>query len=165
MNNENGFLLKNILICIALILAAVAGSFIFTDHMTQIVLITIGLIFMIVARIIETINVGKKERCSYTTFATITGQSAKTDEKGVTSYYPVYTYTFAGKEYTAVSSVTDSTIKKRFGDEVEIFLNPDDPEDSYIADYQKTVRLLHRIFQIIGVVLFAIGAALLFIKL
>lgn len=163
MNNENGFLLKHILICVALIFAAVAGSFIFTVRMAQIILMTIGLIFMIVARIIETLNIDKKERCSYTTFATITGQSTKTDSKGSTSYYPIYTYTYAGKEYTAVSSTTDSTIKKRIGDEVEIFLNPDDPEDSYIADYQKTIRLLHRIFQIIGVVLLAAGAATLFL--
>ncbi|MBQ9036481.1 MAG: DUF3592 domain-containing protein [Erysipelotrichaceae bacterium] len=163
MNNENGFILKNILICVALIFAAVAGSFIFTDHITQIVLMTIGLIFMIVARIIETLNIDKKERCSYTTFATITGQSAKTDSNGSTSYYPVYTYTYAGKEYTTVSSTTDSTIRKRIGDEVEIFLNPDDPEDSYIADYQKTIQLLQRVFQVIGIILLAAGAATLFL--
>lgn len=163
MNNSNTYLFKNIFICVALIIVSVAGSFLFTNHMAQIILVCIGLIFMIVSRTIDTMNIGKKERCSYTTYATVVGQSAKTDDKGVTSYYPVYTYTFAGNEYTVTSSVSDSTRKKNVGDEIEIFLNPDDPQDSYIADYQNTVRLLQRVFQIIGVVLLAAGAATLFL--
>ena len=162
-NNDKHYLRKNVILCIALIVAAVVGSLMFSDNAAQFTLACIGLVFMIVSRIIQTMNVNKKERCSYTTSATVIGHSENTDSDGHTAYYPVYTYTFAGNEYTVTSSVSDSTRQKHAGEEIDIFLNPDDPEDSYIAEYQKSVKVLRRAFQIIGVILLDAGAATLFL--
>ncbi len=158
-------LLRYIIIFFILLLFTVIGSFVFRDSVFNIVFIGSGLIFLVVSRAINYFHLEKKERCSYTTFARIVVYASSTNSDGVESLYPKYSYQYGGREYTVISQLSNSFKQKPVGTEVEIFLNPDDPEDSYLAHLDTTSIIVMRVFQIVGIILLAAGAATFFIKI
>ena len=76
-----------------------------------------------------------KKECTYKTTAIVSEIKFSESEDG-TTYLPVYSYTYNGFEYTAESPAYDSTIKVSRGDEVEVYIDPDDPTVFYCPSDQ-----------------------------
>ena len=71
-----------------------------------------------------------KKQCTYKTTAIVSDIKENSGSDGST-YAPEYTYTYNGEEYKAVSRIYSSSIKVSQGDEVEFYLDPDDPSTYY----------------------------------
>ena len=76
-----------------------------------------------------------KKECTYKTTAIVSEIKFSESEDG-TTYLPVYSYTYNGFEYTAESPAYDSNIKVSRGDELEVYIDPDDPTVFYCPSDQ-----------------------------
>jgi hypothetical protein len=119
--------------------------------------ITVGMVFIFTADAVKQFSIASKEACSYTTSALVTGYTQSSDDS---SSFPVYTYVYGGEEYTVRSNVSDSFRNPPVGAEVDIFLNPENPTESYIADLNRTSALIAKIFLIVGALLVVTGVCL-----
>lgn len=67
------------------------------------------------------------------------------------SWYPIFEYNIGELKFVKQSSYGSSTTKYVIGQDVEIYYNPDDYNDYYIAG-ESLPRTLGKIFTIVGVV-------------
>ncbi|MBR6986231.1 MAG: DUF3592 domain-containing protein [Ruminococcus sp.] len=74
-------------------------------------------------------NTKLKKECTYETTAIVTDIVSSSSDSN--TYAPVYSYTYEGQDYTAQSRVYSSNLKMHEGDEVEFYVNPDDPQTYY----------------------------------
>ncbi len=70
-----------------------------------------------------------KKECTYETTAIVTDIVSSSSDRN--TYAPVYSYTYEGQDYTAQSRVYSSKLKLHEGDNVEFYVNPDDPQTYY----------------------------------
>ncbi|MBR0385479.1 MAG: DUF3592 domain-containing protein [Erysipelotrichaceae bacterium] len=167
MNNDNKTreLLKMILIPVGMLFIMVGMTLVFSSFKPELtggmVPLTIGVVFLLVSNVIQVLGNKKKENCTYYTTARISGFKTESDSDGGTTTYPVYTYSYGGNEYTVRSNVYDYRMQPRLNQEVNIYLNPEDPENSYIENYDKTLILINKIFRYIGIGLVIIGSGVL----
>ncbi|MCR5600060.1 MAG: DUF3592 domain-containing protein [Ruminococcus sp.] len=71
-----------------------------------------------------------KKECTYQVTATVTDikESSSSDSD---TYTPVYTFEYEGKEYTVSSNVYSSNLKVQRGEDVQIYINPSNPNTFY----------------------------------
>ena len=80
-----------------------------------------------------------KKQCTYKTTAVVSDIKENSDSDG-TTYAPVYTYSYNGDEHTVTRKYYSSNMKLNVGDEVEFYLDPNDPETYYCpSEKGKTV--------------------------
>ncbi len=112
--------------------------------------LTIGTVFILVADAIKKFSNISKENCTYSTLGVISGYSKPDSDSAA---FPVYTYQYGGNEYTVRSNVSSSFRNPAVGEEVDIFLNPDNPEDSYLEVLTRSTDIICKIFKYTGIVL------------
>lgn len=160
MNENTKVLLKTIALPIVsfLLLFLVSWIIISFDpaYTGGIIPLMLGTTFYLVYFAIDRLGNRKKEQCTYLTTGVIVSKEIdrNSDYYGE---YPIYQYSYGGQEYTVRSNVSDSRKKTRIGQEVNIFLDPENPENSYIESYDQTLSLIGKIFKWIGMVLIFIG--------
>lgn len=108
-------------------------------------LILIGMGIIIIP---EIIRIKKEKRCIYVVEGTVVDLYRSHQSYRVK--YPVYSYTYNGKEYFFQDTGRNFSLPK-VGDKEEIYINPDDPEDAILrVNYVRVVRNTLGIFYIIG---------------
>ena len=125
------------------------------------IILSVGAIFYLVAAFIEKRDVSKMEKTTYLTEATIIDYQVKSDDDG-TSYFPIYRYRYGDQEYEAVSEVSRLNAGEfHRNQEVQIRLDPDDPQNSVIIALEKRGFKITKWFKIIGIGLIILGLAVL----
>lgn len=162
MNENAKYTLKAIMVPVGAFLALFAVTMILSmshpEYTGHLIPLTIGIVFRLVASTIEKLAVRKKEQCTYLTSGKIVGYEISTSDDS-TAEYPVYQYSYGGEEYTVRSNVSDSRKRFSYNQEVNIFLDPEDPTNSYIEAFDDTLVLVTKIFRIVGFILIIIAAA------
>lgn len=96
-----------------------------------ILLIILTIVFFVGGILMAGHSSKAKKQCTYKTTAIVSDIRENTDSDDTTTYAPVYNYTYNGDEHTVVRSYYSSNMKLRVGDEVEFYLDPNDPEKYY----------------------------------
>lgn len=138
------------LISIVLLLICLLNFSLVQHLSSSIVPLSVGIIFYITGVMLQQVHNRKKERCSYLTTGRIV--SLKRGSGQHPSHYPVYSYSYGGEEFTVKSKVSDSRNQYKINQEVEVYLDPENPETSYLVFSDETIKLLSAIFRFIGIV-------------
>ncbi|MCL2804772.1 MAG: DUF3592 domain-containing protein [Treponema sp.] len=83
-------------------------------------------------------------------------------KRPTTMYYPVFSYTAKGVEYTNCSTTGMSTCKFTEGQKVTMYVNPDNPDEFYVEKYGIS-NGFYAVFLVIGLLVMAGGPLLLFL--
>ena len=129
----------------------------FPEFMGTAICLTIGAVFILVSDTIKQLSIRSKESCTYSTIGVISGYERPNSDN---SFFPVYTYQYGGNEYTVRSNISSSRHNPGIGEEVDIFLNPDNPQESYLELLTKSTDIICKVFRIVGVVLIITSIAL-----
>ena len=128
-----------------------------------IVILIAGAICYLVGMFLKRQYISKNEACSYMTEGQIIDLDIKktVDKNGSTSstYYPVYSYNYGGKEYRIISdqSAKDAWEYKK-GQAVTVMLEPERPENSYLKEQEGSLAKAYKIFIGLGIALFIMSA-------
>ena len=161
MNKQNTVLqiIKPVIVLVVGVIASLILNDVDPSLMGCAICLTMGVVFIMVADAIRTVARNTREACSYMTDALVVGYSAGS---GDSADFPVYTYTYGGQEYTIRSNISDSLRNPPVGAEVDIFLNPDKPEESFIAHLETTTMIISRVFLAVGAILL-VSAVIIFL--
>ncbi|MEE0264080.1 MAG: DUF3592 domain-containing protein, partial [Acutalibacteraceae bacterium] len=81
-----------------------------------------------------TINtIRKKPRCTQSVIAKIVDVKSRRSNNGGRTYFPTYKYSYRGKIYIIAAAKNMSLTPPYVGKELEMFINPDNPEEYYIG--------------------------------
>lgn len=98
-------------------------------------------------------QVNRKEICTAQVFGRVAEiiRHEETDHDGRSvTYSPVFAYTVAGYEYRKTSKASSSFCRFKQGDEVTVYYDPIDPQDSYVLEDREGNRA--------GILFAAVGA-------
>ena len=110
-----------------------------------------GIIFFLAADFMEKGDTRKMEKTTYVTEARIVDYHITTDDEDGDSYFPIYRYTFGDQEYEAESDVSQRNRSEfRINQEVQIRLDPDNPQNSVIISLEKRSFKMMKLFKFIG---------------
>lgn len=70
-----------------------------------------------------------KKKCTEYVEATVVDIDVSSDSEGRTSYHPVFGYRFEGVDYRRRSSFSSSFCRFHVGDQVDLYIAPDKPEE------------------------------------
>ncbi len=84
----------------------------------------------------------QKQRCKYKIKATVVDMLTKRGDKGKTLYSPVYKYSYLGKEYTVHEDIYRNSISLKIGDNTDIFINENKPDEFYIKHPEDTIMFI-----------------------
>lgn len=111
-------------------------------------IIPVGLILLGVGGIINRII--SKIKCTEYVRATVVSVDKKFDfDDNTDTYYPIYSYTYEGQKYTNRTNMGRSSSDLEAGDEVELFIDPNDPYRLYYP--KETVSRVIIYLALIGV--------------
>lgn len=117
-------------------------------------IIFFGAIFFGVGIIAELVQKNREKHCTYKLTATVLDNEPGGSDSN--ALYPVYYYSYLGKEYNVKSDTGSYPAKFDVGEEVEMYIDPDDPKRFYVpAD--NTLKIISMVFKIIGGVIAALG--------
>ncbi len=126
--------------------------------MSFIIILFIGIALILLGILYDKLDNKAQKRCSDSSKATICGyrESLSTDDNGKSymTYAPVYEYTYNGELHTVTTNSSSSNKPYPVGMQLEIFVNPLDPEEIYFPA-AKERGILKNVF-ILGGVLFII---------
>ena len=143
---------KKLLILFAVFIAAgFLSAIFFPDYSTRIAGGLFGTAMVLISFILEKGDINKIENCTYVTNGVITDYYVKTDIEEPDSYFPIYEYSYGGQKYTQRSNMSCNPSRMPKGMEVDIFLNPDSPEESYIAETRKSSKTFTLLFRLFGI--------------
>ncbi len=129
------------------------------------VVLTIGLAFIGISALITRISTANREKTTYLTQATVIDYEIKRTDSGNT-YYPIYQYQYGDETYTATSNVSQLNREEfRRNQQIDIYLDPDDPQNSVIVALRTREGTVLKVFRIIGIICSAIGSVLLVLSL
>lgn len=127
----------------------------------------LGIVFLVVSAIIAVWRKRRKSRCTLKVTATVEENCRRNlsepvfpnvGEADLMSWFPVFAYEVAGKRYLVVSEVGDRKQAYAVGQQVELFVDPNNLES--IFDPAAKSAPIALIFAIIGVVLLFIAIVL-----
>lgn len=100
----------------------------------------------------------RKEICTAQIFGRVVEivRHEETDHEGRSvTYTPVFAYTVAGYEYRKTSTASSSFCRFKQGDEVTVYYDPIDPQDSYVLEDRagNLVGPLFAAFGALGIIL------------
>jgi len=114
-----------------------------------------GIIFFSTGTIISTAGKNKEKRCTYKLTATVY-ENIRSSDKDSNAVYPVYVYYYKGKRYKVKSRSGSYPPQFSVGEEVDMYINPDHPDDYYVpAD--TTTKTIALVFRIVGGVIAVLG--------
>ncbi len=113
-----------------------------------------GAIFIGVGVIVGIVRKTQEKNCTYKITATVLDNERGSNDSS--ALYPVYYYSYLGKEYTVKSSSGSYPPKFSVGEEVEMYIDPDDPK-RYFVPVDNTTKIISIVFKIIGSVIAALG--------
>lgn len=104
--------------------------------MTFIMILILGILLLILAFILDRWDKNAQKRCSVRITAVVCGymESTTTNDNDTTStvYTPVYEFNYNGQIYKTYRNVYSQSQRYPYGHRVDIFINPDNPDDNYI---------------------------------
>lgn len=128
---------------------------------TRIVLLFFSAFFIMAIAILTLIDLSERSGCTERVSAVVTDYQSKTDThrnrtyrngrmrttntKSSTGYAPVFEYTYNGVEYSSSNKHYDTKPVFEIGQETEILIDPDDPENVY-APEDNSIRKTQLIF-------------------
>ena len=100
----------------------------------------------------------RKEICTAQVFGRVTEINKREElDEGVrrVRYSPVFAYTVNGYEYRKESNASSSFCRWKPGDEVTVFYDPIDPQDSYVLEDKagNLTGVLFAVFGALGIIL------------
>lgn len=84
----------------------------------------------------------QKQRCKYKIKATVVDMLTNRGDKGKTLYLPVYKYSYLRKEYTVHEDIYRNSISLKIGDNTDIFINENKPDEFYIKHPEDTIMFI-----------------------
>lgn len=130
------------------------------------ILLFVGLVFVVVGIIISVIFKVKTKRCTDTVTAEVVEnikvKSSGENHRTSTTYKPVFSFIYTGKNYKFSSSTSANPPVFDVGEKVLLKINPNNPADFY-AEKDRTMKILSIIFTGLGALLTVIGAVLLIV--
>lgn len=128
------------------------------------IFILISIIFIISGIYVLLTPKFQAKRCTESVNATVVEnlveKSTRTNSKGrhriSVMYRPVFSFTYDGDVYTVESKSASNPPVFEQGEDVELKINPDDPEDFY-APSDKTINFVGTIFAAMGAVFLVVG--------
>ena len=152
MQVRNAQEVKRLLILFGICIAAtVIGSIMFPEYSSRIIGAVFGIAMVLVSFVLEKGDINKVENCTYVTNGVIADYYVKTDIEDPDTYFPIYEYSYGGQKYTQQSNMSAIPSKMPIGMEVDVFLNPDCPEESYIAETRKSSKMFTLLFRLFGI--------------
>lgn len=122
--------------------------------------ILIGVIFFIIGIAMLKSRKRKEIECTSKTYGKVTDvvrhQSHDSDGRYSSSWHPVFEYNIGELKFIKESLYGRSQSKYAIGQEVEVYYNPEDYNDFYIAG-ETLPRTIGTIFTIVGIVAIIIG--------
>ncbi len=137
-------------ICVAIIVIGIVGIIVFPQYKGTFITAMFGLACIIISLVMENGMTSKVENCSYVTTGTIVDYYRKDNQDEADSYFPIYEYTYGDNTYRVRSELSDNPSKLPEGREVEVYLNPDQPEESYISDTRRNSMRFLKLIRLIG---------------
>lgn len=137
-------------ICVAIIVLGTVGIIVFPQYKGTFITAMFGLVCIIVSLVMEKGMTSKVENCSYLTTGTIVDYYRKDNGDEADSFFPVYEYGYGGNTYRVQSELSDNPSRLPEGREVEVYLNPDQPEESYISDTRRNSMKFLKLIRLIG---------------
>lgn len=119
----------------------------------------IGAIFVVVGLLLCRGVRKKHERCLAVTRGEIV--DLVSDDEGV--MFPVVKYTVGSLEYKKRASVGSTNPKVAIGEEIEVYYDQADPHSFYCPRFDKTSRIVCRVFTGLGILFILIAIAGFFI--
>ena len=156
---------RKLVLIVAFCFIAFFGLFILQFYRPEIVgnamVMVMGLVFFLVADFASKGDVRNMEKTTYVTEAVIVDYHITTDDDG-TSYFPIYRYTYGDQEYEAESDVSQMNRSEyQINQEVQIRLDPDNPQNSVIIALEKRGFKIMKLFKIIGIGLILLSIAMM----
>ena len=91
-----------------------------------------------------------RKKCTEYVEAEVIGINVSRDSDGSVSRYHVFGYSFGGNDYRSESSLSSSFCRFHAGDRVELYVDPDNPEDFYCPKETIHKVILYLIFCGVG---------------
>ena len=102
---------------------------------SMMVFLIVGIILVCSGLWFKNYDKGVKERCTESVQAVVDGyqssSSSHSDGTSSTSYFPVFSYTYDGRDYTKQSNYGSGETKYSKGDVVEIMVNPNNATEFF----------------------------------
>lgn len=122
----------------------------------------VSMVFVLIAVGIGVSRYRSSKICTEKVMAVVNENRFVEREDSSPTYVPIFEYTFNGVRYLTKSNTSSDPPEFEEGQEVEIFVDPDDPAHIYVPD-DKTLFFLIGIFCLIGMVGVIITAIVLVI--
>ena len=137
----------------------------FIDRAFPIVFTLMGAAFLIASIIMRKYALANREKCTYLTTATVIEIVSRKSDNSHIYFYPRYSYQYGGKYYYGISDVSSATRGEfHTGQQIDIMLDPDDPDNSRIVKNEKRNQSMTRAMAIIGAVMLALGLLVFFLR-
>lgn len=117
----------------------------------------LGFIFLAIGIVGLALNASVKTRCTEQITADIIDVFVQTERKGKKTYFPVYKYWYEGNEYRKKSNVGFSTPKYKAGDQVDIYIDPNEPKTIYSPKDMKGLKIALIISIVVGVIVISLA--------
>lgn len=131
-----------------------------------VIFIFFGVLFLGIGLGFNAYNSRLEKKCTDKTTATVVdikSQQTSRRKNGhhtveTVTYAPVVEYTVDGKKFKKSSNIYSSNNDNYIGEEIEIYYDPNDPQQVYIKD-ENASEIFVLVFSLIGGVFFIIGVA------
>ena len=95
------------------------------------IILIIFLIFLMPGVRIIINMIKAKKKCTEYADATVADFETRYNRRGRASYYPVFKYVFEGVDHRRASSFYSQFLGFNVGDQIGLYIDPDDPENIY----------------------------------
>lgn len=117
-------------------------------------------ILMVVGIVCFITPIKKKGACTETVQAAVVDDIIEHSDRKVDDgmrtvadyHYPVYQFIYKGEEYTIKSSVGTDPARYEIGDELDLYINPSNPNEFYDPSDVTTYIVLGIVFGVIGLI-------------
>lgn len=114
----------------------------------------LGSIFFIIGLLFHIFQTKKEKRCDVQTYGKVIDIIARNND-GSMVYFPKIEYSIGSTKYVKEASYGSNPCHFQIGQDLEVFYNPDNYEDYYIAN-DNTFSFLAKIFMLVGLAIFII---------
>ncbi|MBO5163191.1 MAG: DUF3592 domain-containing protein [Ruminococcus sp.] len=125
--------------------------------------IIFSVLFILVGMFVSFVPKINAKKCTETVMAEVVDNAMTEIEIGyrnrrrsTVNYSPVFQFEYNGEEYTVRSNTSSSSPAYQVGENVELKIDPDDPNDFY-APSDRTFSLIGIIFSIVGGIFLILG--------
>ena len=121
------------------------------EHSFLAIMATFFALFFFIGFGIKTYNAHQSKICTEPVHAVVIEleRHRSSSKGGGSTYAPVFAFEYQGEEYEVVSRLSSNPPEYRKNQEVDMFINPEDPYDIYVPD-SKSMKLFYWLFMLIG---------------